>query len=63
MDNRFIKIEGCLEVPADITPNMFCLAFVGALKNIEVIDFKGTISNREDCLKDDEVNCITVVKL
>jgi hypothetical protein len=63
MDNRFIKIDGYVELPAYITPNMFCLAFTEALKNIDVIDFTGTIRNREDCLKEDEVNCVTVVKL
>ena len=60
MDSRFIKIEGYLEVPTNITPNIICLDLTKALRELGVIDFKGTISNREDCIRDDEVNCVTI---
>jgi hypothetical protein len=61
MNTRFIKIEGYLEVPVNTTPNILCLDLTPALKEIGVINFKGTISNREDCMKEDEVNHVTIL--
>jgi hypothetical protein len=60
---RYIKIDGYLEVPADITVNMLCLDLIPALKGIGVSNFEGVLYNRADCARQDEENHVTIQKI
>ena len=59
-DKKQMGIDVWIEMPKDMTPNIFTLQFMEWLKSIDCSYCSGIVFNQMDSQSDDEVNCITI---
>lgn len=59
-DKKQMGIDVWIEMPSDMTPNIFTLQFIEWLRSIGCTYYSGIVFNQAVSESDDEVNCVSI---